>query len=134
MNMSKTVNARITGTNFGIQEDGSMVFYLTLEADHKVYHVGGIALDRYDESTGCRVSFGRGMHAIRRVLETVGVSRWEDLPGSFVRVEESAWGSVVFRFGNILEDRWFDIRSFVASPAPSTRRESSLRSMLGIGG
>ena len=27
----RTLNAKITGTNFGVQEDGSMVFYLTME-------------------------------------------------------------------------------------------------------
>lgn len=123
---SRITNARITGTNFGIQEDGSMVFYLTLEAGGKVYHVGGIALDHYDADTGCRVSFGRGMHAIRRVLEVAGVSRWEDLPGTFLRVEESAWGTMVFRIGNILEDRWFDIREFLAPPAQATRKVSRL--------
>ena len=123
---SRITNARITGTNFGIQEDGSMVFYLTLEAGGKVYHVGGIALDSFDEATGCRVSFGRGMHAIRRVLEVAGVSRWEDLPGTFLRVEESAWGTMVFRIGNILEDRWFDIREFLAPPAQATRKVSRM--------
>ena len=114
---SRITNARITGTNFGIQEDGSMVFYLTLEAGGKVYHVGGIALDSFDELTGTRVSF---------VLEVAGVSRWEDLPGTFLRVEESAWGTMVFRIGNILEDRWFDIREFLAPPAQATRKVSRL--------
>ena len=61
-----------------------------------------------------------------RVLEVAGVSRWEDLPGTFVRVEESAWGTMVFRIGNILEDRWFDIREFLAPPAQATRKVSRL--------
>lgn len=92
----RTLNAKITGTNFGVQEDGSMVFYLTMEAAGRVYQVGGISLDTYDEIGRRRVFFGRGIQAIRRVLEVAGVSRWEDLPGTFVRVEESAWGTMVF--------------------------------------
>ena len=111
----RTLNAKITGTNFGVQEDGSMVFYLTMEAAGRVYQVGGISLDTYDEIG-------------RRVLEVAGVSRWEDLPGTFVRVEESAWGTMVFRFGNILEDKWFDIREFIIPPAaaPQPRKVSRL--------
>ena len=124
----RTLNAKITGTNFGVQEDGSMVFYLTMEAAGRVYQVGGISLDTYDEIGRRRVFFGRGIQAIRRGLEVAGVSRWEDLPGTFVRVEESAWGTMVFRFGNILEDKWFDIREFIIPPAaaPQPRKVSRL--------
>ena len=40
----RTLNAKITGTNFGVQEDGSMVFYLTMEAAGRVYQVGCFSL------------------------------------------------------------------------------------------
>ena len=80
--------------------------------------MGGISLDTYDEIGRRRVFFGRGIQAIPPVCWEggPGVSRWEDLPGTFVRVEESAWGTMVFRFGNILEDKWFDIPGVYHSP------------------
>lgn len=46
-----------------------------------------------------------GMEFIRRILLTVGVDRWEDLPGKHVRVR--ARQDRVLAIGHITEDRWF---------------------------
>lgn len=46
---------------------------------------------------------------IQRVLETVGVEKWEDLPGQNIRVErEDGWNGRILRIGNFLEEKWFD--------------------------
>ena len=47
-----------------------------------------------------------------RIMDVVGVSRWEDLKGEYCRVESEGWGSSIHKIGNIMKDKWFDIDQF----------------------
>ena len=47
-----------------------------------------------------------------RIMDTVGVERWEDLKGKYIRIVDEGWGSSVKKIGNIIEDKWFDIDKF----------------------
>lgn len=89
-----------------------MTFYISVEMQDTVCCVGGYALDQFDHETGTRISFGRSMMAMRMILETVGVRNWEDLPGKFIRVEHNGLGSSITRIGNIIEEKWVDLKEF----------------------
>ena len=52
------------------------------------------------------------MEAISKVLEVVGVDKWEDLPGKYIRFEDNGWGSKVTKIGNIIEEKWLDLEEF----------------------
>ena len=52
------------------------------------------------------------MEAISKILDVVGVDKWEDLPGKHIRFEDAGWGSTVTKIGNIITDKWFDMREF----------------------
>ena len=77
------------------------------DPDDRAYCIGHgyLGADHFDGSA-------KGMESIARVMDTVGVSRWEDLPGKYVRVADVGWGTTITKFGNILEDKWFDCREF----------------------
>ena len=47
-----------------------------------------------------------------RIMDVVGVRRWEDLKGQYIRYEDHGWGSTVTVIGNIIKDKWFDIDKF----------------------
>lgn len=47
-----------------------------------------------------------------KIMDTVGVERWEDLPGKYIRVESGGWGSTITKIGNIIKDKWFDLKEF----------------------
>lgn len=49
-----------------------------------------------------------------RIMDTVGVERWEDLKGRYVRVVDPGLGKTVDTIGNILEEKWFNQREFFA--------------------
>lgn len=53
-----------------------------------------------------------GMESIMRIMDTVGVERFQDLKGKYVRVATKGLGSPVKIIGNIIEDKWFDIETF----------------------
>ena len=50
------------------------------------------------------------MEVISKILEVVGVDKWEDLPGKYIRFEDNGFGSNVTKIGNIIDEKWLDFR------------------------
>lgn len=88
--------ATIKSTTLGWEDHGILTAMLDLTWDGSGVGVGGYCLD---QTTG-GPDYGRrgtayGLDHIMRIMETVGVDRWEKLPGSRVVVlfeSENAWG------------------------------------------
>jgi hypothetical protein len=113
--MSDIVNGRIRSTALGIQDHGILTFWLQLEWAGGGQGLGGYALDGPDkEKRGYRPGWGLGLTCIRKILETVGVSQWEDLPGQLVRIKHGRVGTTDAPvIGHIIDDRWFDLKAFI---------------------
>ena len=47
-----------------------------------------------------------------KIMDTVGVDAWEDLVGCYARVKVGGLGSRVSCIGNIIKDKWFDMKEF----------------------
>ena len=47
-----------------------------------------------------------GIPFLMRILETVGVSKWEDLPGQMIRIDGNS-GKIV-AIGHIMDEKWFN--------------------------
>lgn len=105
-------NARITSTMLGREDHGIMTFMIYINANNFGCGVGGYSLDEYDKETKTRVFRAESMEAISKVLEVVGVDKWEDLPGKYIRFEDNGWGTTITKIGNIINDKWFDMREF----------------------
>ena len=58
---------------------------------------------------------GNGLVAIMKIMNTVGVEHWEDLKGKYVRCKTSGWGGTIDEIGNLIEDKWFNIREFFSN-------------------
>lgn len=52
------------------------------------------------------------MEAISHILNVVGVNNWEDLRNQYIRVKDNGWGSTIDEIGNLMEDKWFNLREF----------------------
>ena len=93
----ETVNAQIESTSLG-GYDGAGSFltaWLYLKYDGAGQGFGGYVLG--------------GEYAwkfISRVLEVVGVEKWEQLAGKYIRVRQDM--VKVHEIGNILEENWFN--------------------------
>lgn len=112
----KIKNAKIRSTMLDREDHGIMSFSIFIEFDRGTCcGVGGYALDRHDKETETRVYTAAGMEAISEILDVVGVNKWEDLPGKYIRFEDNGWGSTVDKIGNIMEDKWFNLREFFSS-------------------
>lgn len=105
-------NARITSTMLGREDHGIMTFMIYIDAGDFSCGVGGFCLDEFNTTTQTRVFRAESMEAISKILDVVGVDKWEDLPGKHIRFEDAGWGSTVTKIGNIITDKWFDMREF----------------------
>lgn len=105
-------NAKITSTMLGREDHGIMTFFIFVEFGCDGRGIGGYALDMYDCTTESRVFTPKGFEAISKILETVGVDKWEDLPGKYIRIKDNGWGSTVDEIGNLMEEKWFNIKDF----------------------
>lgn len=105
-------NARITSTMLGREDHGIMTFMIYIDAGDFSCGVGGYCLDEFNPATQTRVFRAKSMKAISEILNVVEVNKWEDLPGKYIRFEDGDWGSTVTKIGNIIKDKWFDMRKF----------------------
>lgn len=113
--MQKTIeNAKITGVSISMADHGCITFWVNVEGKGWGCSVGGYCIghgylgaDRFD-------GYGKGLEAMARIMDTVGVEKWEDLKGKYCRVESEGWGSTIHKIGNLINDKWFDIKEFFA--------------------
>lgn len=110
--MEEILNAKITRVSLSMADHGCLTFYITLTSAGWGVSIGGYVLGHgylgADEFDAC----GDGLEAMMRIMDTVGVESWEDLEGQYVRVKTEGLGSCVHIIGNLLEDKWFDIKKF----------------------
>lgn len=111
----KINNAKIVGTRLGRQDHGILTFTVFIESEMFSCGVGGYALDEYGGKPGKRKYSAKGIEAISKILDTVGVDKWEDLLGKYIRFEDNGWGSTITKIGNIIEDKWFDLEEFFST-------------------
>lgn len=105
-------NAIIQSTMLGREDHGILTWMIFVKFDGCGCGIGGYALDSYDPGSKTRVFRAESMESISKVLETVGVDKWEDLPGKYIRFEDNGWGSTITKIGNIIDDKWFDLKEF----------------------
>lgn len=106
-------NAIIKSTTLGREDHGIMTFFITIQGEKGTCAgIGGFALDEYDLNTKTRVFKPESMEIISEILKVVGVDSWEKLPGKYIRFEDNGWGSTVTKIGNIIDDKWIDLKGF----------------------
>ena len=91
-NTSEIFNAQITNISLECEDHGILTFRLTLDiADGTGCVFGGYALDEYNKETKKRYCPAYSMELITRIMKVVGVSRWEELKGKYIRVVSNGW-------------------------------------------
>ena len=104
-------NAIIERTMLGYEDHGIMTCFLYLKQEGSGQGFGGYGLDakplkdKQGHYGDRRPSKFAGFW-IKRILETVGVEKWEDLSGKHIRVDGEEFGDIL-GIGNIINDKWF---------------------------
>lgn len=122
--MEMIENARITHVSLSMEDHGCLTFWLTLEGHYWACGYGGYVIGHgYLDADKFFAENGGGLVAMMRIMDVVGVSRWEDLEGKLVRVKTEGTGSTrITTIGNIIEDKWFDIDEFFKDYAKEENR------------
>lgn len=105
-------NAQIKSVDFSLSS-GNFIFYMILKGngigDNRTYFCSRpIGKNDRDEISGNE----NGIEYILRIMDVVGVSRFNDMKGKYVRVALKGWGDSVEIIGNIIENKWFDQKAF----------------------
>lgn len=121
MNNDNIKNARIKKVSITMEDHGLM-FFITLDGGGWGVNVGGYCIGNgYLGADKFSAENGSGLVAMMRIMDVVGVSRWEDLEGKYVRVKDALCGSIITTIGNIIEDKWFDMKDFFTNYAKEER-------------
>lgn len=106
-------NAQIVSTMLGREDHGIMTFVIRVRFDNCCEcGIGCYAIDEYDRESKSRVFTAKGLEAISKILDVVGVDTWEQLPNKYIRIKDQGWGKTIDEIGNLMEDKWFNLREF----------------------
>lgn len=114
--MAEIINMQIKSVTLTMADHGCLTFFLALEGSGYGVNVGGYCIGHgFLGAKDFVADSGSGLVAIMKIMDTIGVNRWEDLEGKYCRVESEGLGDTIHKIGNILEDKWFDLKDFFAN-------------------
>ena len=107
-------NAKITKVDLSMADYGCLTLSMTLEGAGWCVVYGGYCLG--NGYLGAKESDFRGSAAgteyLMRIMDVVGVEKFQDLKGQYIRVASQGWGSTIKIIGNLISDQWFDAETF----------------------
>ena len=108
----RILNAKITKVSISMADHGCLTYELTLDMGGTGCVYGGIVIGKGYLGADHFEGYSKGTEALMRIMDVIGVERWEDIEGKYCRVVSDGWGSIISKIGNIIEDKWFDQRAF----------------------
>ena len=109
----KIENMKITKVSLTMADHGCLTFYITVEGAGIGVNLGGYCIGTgYLGAQVFTAESGGGLVAMMNIMNVVGVHKWEDLEGKYCRIKIDGLGSTVSVIGNIIENKWFDMKKF----------------------
>lgn len=126
--MERIENVKITKVSLNTKDHCCLTFKIVVEGAGIGVVLGGYSIGHNFSGSGCseEKSFdatGDGLIAIMKIMDTVGVDAWEDLVGCYARIKVGGLGSCVTCIGNIIKDKWFDMKEFFESVEKKGERQ-----------
>lgn len=129
--MEQTIfNAKITNTRLGMEDHGNLTFILNCRwggDSGEAYEAGygctslGYIHTEYDEESDTYsedyISYPATSEIIMRVLEVVGVDKWEQIKDKAIRIQTNGKPCAacqIVAIGNIFANKWFNVAEFYA--------------------
>ena len=106
-------NAKITSTHLSREDHGIFTFVIYIEIQNGgCCGIGTYALDSYNAEKDERELRAESCEILAKILDVVGVEKWEDLPGKYIRIIDNGWGSIIDCIGNLMCDKWLNFKDF----------------------
>lgn len=110
--MDEIKNAKITDLSITMADHGCLTFFITLEGECWGLNYGGYCIGKGFLGATEFTASAKGLVCMMRIMDTVGVERWEDLKGKYVRIVYPGLCNSVTKIGHITKEKWFDIKDF----------------------
>ena len=108
----KIENAKITSTSISMADHGCLSISICVEGNGWACNIGGwLNGVGYLGATKWKGN-GSAIVAMMKIMDIVGVSEWEKIPGKYIRVKTEGWGGTIDEIGSLIEDKWFNLREF----------------------
>lgn len=112
-NTPEILNAQIKNVSIYYEDHGVLTFGIVVDiSDGTACVIGGYVLDEYNNNTKKRQCCPYSMDLIAQIMKVVGVGKWEDCKGKYIRVVSNGLGRSITKIGNIMKDEWLDIPEF----------------------
>lgn len=105
-------NAEIKDVDLSMADHSVLTLEMTLEGNGWGVVYGGYVLGHGYLGAKEFDGSAKGLESIMRIMDVVGVERFNDMQGKYIRVATKGWGSSVKIIGNLIKDKWFDIDEF----------------------
>ena len=107
-------NALIESVDLSMADHGCLTLAMTLKGSGWGVVYGGYCLGKGYLGADDNFFSGSaaGIEYLIRIMDTVGVERFQNLKGKYVRVATKGLSGPVKIIGNIIEDKWFDAETF----------------------
>ena len=107
------LNAKITSADIFIEDHDILTFAISIETSAGwSTNIGYFYLDWTKDER--RVPAPYTSKVIRAILETVGVRRWSDLVGKYIRIDDNdRHNSSITKIANLMKDNWVDLRDLM---------------------
>ena len=121
--MEKIENVKITSVTLSMADHGCLVFGLSLSGYYWQSTFGGWSIGHGYLGADVFEGSKEGLECLMRIMDTVGVDRWEDLKDKYCRVKLR--NQSVYAIGNIIDDKWFDVAEFFAEATKKKEEQES---------
>ena len=105
-------NALITSVDLSMADHGVLCLEMGLDGGGWGCVFGGHVIGKGYLGAKKFEGSPKGIEYIMEIMNVVGVERFNDMKGKYIRVATEGWGSTVKIIGNIIEDKWFDVTFF----------------------
>ena len=102
-------NALIEYVSISMADHGVLTFNIGLKFASSFCCFGGYVIGHGYLGAEHFDATDKGLTAMMKIMDVVGVEKWEDLEGKYCRVKSGGWGSSIKIIGNIMDDKWFNI-------------------------
>lgn len=104
-------NAKISKVTLTMADHGCLTFYIFIEGKGFGCGIGGYCIGHgYLGSDHFDASSGKGLEVMMKIMDVVGVERWEDLEGKYLRFVDPGLGGTITKIGNLIDDKWINIK------------------------
>ena len=105
-------NALITSVDLSMADHGVLCLEMGLDGGGWGCVFGGHVIGKGYLGAKKFEGSPKGIEYIMEIMNVVGVERFNDMKGKYIRVATEGCGSTVKIIGNIIEDKWFDVTIF----------------------